>query len=109
MAVVMGVAAIAFGLFWTIGAANMGSRLPGGGLSPLFGVVFILFGLGMAAYQLNKARDFRTARRRYHRARRVASRDGGRSADEFLAELEHIPTPHEYLGSRRKLIYRRIR
>ena len=68
---------------------------------PLFGVVFILFGIGIAIHQYNKAGEFRAAKRRYQRARRTAVQGKGDprqpSPREFLAELDNIPTPREYL------------
>lgn len=107
MAVMGGVVVVVFGLFWTVTAANLESRSPLGG-SPfpvpfaLFGVIFIFVGLATAVYQFTKAGDFRAAKRRYQRARQAAIRDNDqpdhRNPSELLADLDHIPTPGEYLA-----------
>lgn len=46
-----GLAAAGFGIFWTISASNMGAP----GFFVLFGVVFVLMGLGGAAYNFYNA------------------------------------------------------
>jgi Flp pilus assembly protein TadB len=70
MSVFGGVVVIVFGVFWTIMAARIG-----GGPFVIFGVVFILFGVGVSFFQFQKAKDYRAAQRRYHRHRRQVIRD----------------------------------
>lgn len=45
------VIAVIFGIFWTITAASMGAP----GFFPLFGVLFILMGIGQVVYHLKNA------------------------------------------------------
>lgn len=103
MAVLVGIFATVVGLIWTVSASSMTSRSPFGGSSmfPLFGIVFIVFGIGIAVYQFNRAGEFRAAKQRYHRARRAAAKTKDdktqRSPRELSAELDHIRTPSEYL------------
>jgi hypothetical protein len=98
-AVVMGVIAAGIGLFWTIQAFSINSRMPSGmgsGFFPFFGVLFILFGIGAAIYGISQAKDYKAARRRYMRRRGDASSEPSSEAVRFAAD-QHIPTPEEYL------------
>jgi hypothetical protein len=65
MSVLGGIIACAFGIFWTMMAASMGAP----GLFPAFGVLFILFGVGVSVYSFTKATRYEEARRRYQRRR----------------------------------------
>ena len=51
------IAAIVFGILWTIMAYRIVSALPLGGLNifPLFGVVFVILSIAMAAYNFRNA------------------------------------------------------
>lgn len=54
-----------FGLFWTISAASMGAP----GFFPLFGVLFILFGVGTSIQSFTKAGAYKQAEQAYQRRR----------------------------------------
>ena len=56
----------AFGIFWTIMASSMGAPV----FFPIFGVLFVLFGIGMSIYSVTKATGYRAAHEQY-RARRA--------------------------------------
>ena len=58
-----GVVAVGFGIFWMAMASSQA-----GGLA-LFGIVFILFGIGASIYGYVRAQDFRRAERAYRRRR----------------------------------------
>ncbi len=84
-AVLTGVLSVGFGLFWVaITFGMMGGG--GGGFSffPLFGLLFIAFGIGMSIYQFSKAQQYQSAYADYQR-RRAAARDrldGGPRRDD---------------------------
>jgi hypothetical protein len=64
--IVGGIAIVGFGIFWTIIAASMSSRFDGPiSIFPIFGVIFILFGIAMSIYSFNKAEKYQSARKRY--------------------------------------------
>jgi Short C-terminal domain len=69
--VVMGVVAVGFGVFWTVMAAEMAGGFGGGPAAffPLFGVLFILIGIGMSVFSFLRASQYDEARRRYERRR----------------------------------------
>src|SRR5262245_48701125 len=69
-----GVVVGGFGILWTIIAASMGAP----GLLPLFGVIFVLAGIGMSAYSFVKAGEYEQAYARYQqrRASLLNKRDG---------------------------------
>jgi hypothetical protein len=54
-----------FGTLWTIMAASMGAP----GLFPLFGVIFVVAGIGMSAYSFIKAGEYEQAYQRYQQRR----------------------------------------
>lgn len=54
-----------FGLFWTISAASMGAP----GVVPLFGVLFILFGVVTSVHSFLKAGAYKQAEQEYQRRR----------------------------------------
>jgi hypothetical protein len=60
-----GIIIAAFGTFWTITAFGMGAP----GLFPLFGVLFVLGGIGVSAYSFIKAGEYEQAYRRYQQRR----------------------------------------
>jgi uncharacterized membrane protein len=69
-AVVMGVIAAGFGIFWTVMAFGIAGGAGGlGAIFPLFGVVFIAAGVGMSIYQFNKAQQYQSALAAYQRRR----------------------------------------
>jgi hypothetical protein len=73
-AVIAGIIAVCFGIFWT------SSLLP---FAPvffrLFGVIFIVAGIGIAVYGYQEAKDYRAAQRRYQRRKSEALGDQGGS------------------------------
>lgn len=73
-----GIFLVAFGIFWTVMASSITSSGfgpgPGGGFSsffPLFGVLFILFGIGVSITGFIKAGKYRDAHEKYQRRRRA--------------------------------------
>ena len=60
-----GVLIAGFGTVWTIGAAGMGAPF----FFPLFGVIFVLVGIGMSAYSFVKADQYAEALNRYQKLR----------------------------------------
>lgn len=65
-----------FGCFWTAMAFGITSSAPDFGpfsvakvMFPLFGVIFVLGGIGSSVWSFRKAGDFREAQRRYERRR----------------------------------------
>lgn len=76
-AVVMGVIAVGFGLFWTVMAFGMTAGVAGapgfGSIFPLFGLVFIVGGAGVSIYQYNKAEQYQAALAEYQRRRAEAA------------------------------------
>jgi hypothetical protein len=74
--VIGGIVIVVFGVFWTAFAANITGGHSFGGIFdcfPLFGIVFIVFGIGMSIYAYTKAKDYLQAERKY-RQRRSALR-----------------------------------
>jgi hypothetical protein len=63
--VIGGIVIAAFGTFWTIMAAGMGAPF----FFPLFGVLFVLAGVGMSVYSFVKAGQYAEAYRRYQHRR----------------------------------------
>jgi len=78
--IVGGVVVTAFGVFWTIMAGSMAVTVGGGGPAgmvacfPLFGVLFVLFGIAMSVVSYQKAQGYQNAQRRYQRRREAALR-----------------------------------
>ncbi len=95
MAMFGGLLVIGIGIVWTVFAASVGSPIA------IFGIFFVLFGLGVSFFQYHKAQGFRAARRRYQRRRREAFRAPDSAerhdADVVFGELNNIPTPQQYL------------
>jgi len=72
MSVIGGVLIAGFGTFWTIMAAGMGAPF----FFPLFGVVFVLAGIGMSVFSFVRASQYADAYRRYqHRRAALMNRD----------------------------------
>ncbi|MAG93808.1 MAG: hypothetical protein CMJ48_08680 [Planctomycetaceae bacterium] len=84
-----------------IGIVAVGFGASGGGAGPVVvGLAMIVFALfaGFSGYA--KARNYRSAQRRYRRRRtELASglADSGTSSQEYLRTLSDVPTPDEYL------------
>jgi DNA-directed RNA polymerase subunit RPC12/RpoP len=64
-----GIVIVVFGIIWTAMASQMGGGPGVFGFFPLFGIVFILFGVGMSIYSFSKASDYARAERAYRRRR----------------------------------------
>jgi hypothetical protein len=65
-----GIAVTIFGIFWTVMALNIRGGFGGPvGFFPLFGVLFILVGIGVSIYSFNKASQYEEALARYRRRR----------------------------------------
>lgn len=61
---------VIFGIFWTFMAASISSRTPGPtSVFPLFGILFIFFGIGVSIYAFMKAEQHDAAKKRYQRKR----------------------------------------
>ena len=91
-AIVSGVMVVGFGVFWMITVA----RRPFMGPFSLFGLVFIIFDLGVSFYHYKKSDAFRQAQRNYRqRRRRIIS---GQQTGTPSYDPENIPTPEEYLS-----------
>jgi hypothetical protein len=60
-----GVLIVGFGIVWTAMAASMGAPV----FFPLFGVLFILVGVGVSIYSFTKAGAYQQALARYQRRR----------------------------------------
>ena len=63
-----------FGVFWTVGAFGMSSSFPDDfgvmpKIFPFFGVMFVLFGVGMCVHSYNKAVEYEKAYDEYRRRR----------------------------------------
>jgi hypothetical protein len=74
MSVLGGVVIVVFGLFWTIMAGAITVGVGGGppfpfNLFPLFGMLFIAFGVGVSIYSFVKASKYEEAQRRYQNRR----------------------------------------
>ncbi len=76
MSLIGGIVIAGFGTFWTIMAAGMGAPV----FFPLFGVLFVLAGIGMSVYGFIKAGQYADAYGRYQR-RRAALLNRGDTAD----------------------------
>jgi hypothetical protein len=88
MSVLGGVMITGFGILWTIFAASFPTmdHAPGVfGLFPLFGVLFVLFGIGVSVYSYNKAGEYERALARYHQRRREIQGRAGPAAERFTA------------------------
>ena len=82
VSVLMGVVVTGFGIFWIAMAMSITSNMPGiGGAFPCFGVIFILFGVGMSIYSFSKATQYEEEYQRYQqrRAELLAGRSEERS------------------------------
>ena len=78
MSVLGGVVIAAFGIFWTVMAASEVGGFGGAfALFPLFGVLFVLAGVGMSIYSYSRAGRYEEAYQAYQRrrARLLAGRD----------------------------------
>jgi hypothetical protein len=76
MAAFSGAIVVVFGVLWTAMAIGITSSAPNFGpfqvariVFPLFGVAFVVFGVVMSVRNYQKAKDFRSALRRYQRER----------------------------------------
>jgi hypothetical protein len=65
MSLLGGIVVCGFGLLWTVMAASMGAPA----FFPLFGLLFILLGIGVSANAFLKAGQYEDARLRYQRRR----------------------------------------
>jgi hypothetical protein len=65
MSLLGGALVAGFGLLWTLMAAGMGAP----GLFPVFGLLFILFGVGISIHSFLQANRYEEARLRYQRRR----------------------------------------
>jgi hypothetical protein len=75
-AVVMGVVAVVGGLIWMVFTGSMIANSPSGmggppTFLPLFGLLFIAFGVGAAIWQFSKAQAYKEAEETYKRRRRA--------------------------------------
>lgn len=75
MSVLGGVFIVGFGLLWTILAASIGAPV----FFPLFGVLFILFGIGASVHAYTKATEYEQAQKRYQRRRAQLRHEGDES------------------------------
>lgn len=83
---VTGFVTTAFGIFWTImvssikpmGGGSFG-HTPLGTLFPLFGVIFIIGGIGMAIYNMSKASAYQEAEASYRARRAELEREAERT------------------------------
>jgi hypothetical protein len=67
---ITGLIAIGGGTLWTVMAVTMIGGMGGpGALFPLFGVLFILFGIGIALFSFMRANQYEQAYQRYQRRR----------------------------------------
>jgi hypothetical protein len=86
MSVLGGAVVTGFGILWTIFAASFPTmdHAPGVfGLFPLFGVLFVLFGIGVSVYQYNKAGEYERAEARYRQRRREIQGRAGPADERF--------------------------
>lgn len=71
-AVVIGVLGVGFGLFWIVMGLGLAGNFADSGIAlymPLFGLVFILGGLGVSIHQFNMAQRYLAAYANYQRRR----------------------------------------
>lgn len=86
LSVLGGVVITGFGIVWTAMAANMGGGFEGApSFFPLFGVLFILAGIGFSIYSFSKASQYEEAHARYRR-RRVELLGGDRETDSGFSD-----------------------
>lgn len=79
MSVLGGIAIVGFGIVWTAMASSMGAP----GFFPLFGVLFILFGVGVSIYSCTKASEYDQAYRQYrHRRSQLLTQQESRQRAE---------------------------
>ena len=73
MSIVAGLVIAGFGVFWTVTAASAGAP----SFFPVFGVIFIFFGVAMSLYSFKVAGDYQQAYQSYQRRRSelLSSRD----------------------------------
>jgi hypothetical protein len=82
VSIIGGAAVVGFGIFWTIMAANMGGGFGGAfDIFPLFGVIFIVAGIGISIYSFTKASQYQRANAEYQRRRRQLLSGGTELAD----------------------------
>lgn len=68
--ILMGVFTAGFGILWTVMASSTVGDLGGpGAIFPLFGLVFVVFGIVVGIYTFSRASQFEEAQRRYQRRR----------------------------------------
>jgi Short C-terminal domain len=65
MSLLGGIVIVVFGIFWTMFAAGMGAPI----FFPLFGVLFILMGIGVSVNAFIKATQYEQARQHYQQRR----------------------------------------
>ena len=81
---VMNIAAVIFGIFWTITASSMGA-----GIFSLFGLVFIAIGIVQAVYNFKNA----TGEQRYSAYDIVESHEEPDPLNERFGEAQSEPSP----------------
>lgn len=70
MSIVGGVLIVGFGVFWTAGASAIAGGFDGVfSLFPLFGILFIVTGIGMSIYSYSKASQYERAYQDYQQRR----------------------------------------
>jgi Short C-terminal domain len=101
MSVIGGIFMVGFGIFWTATSISMTQGF-GGGIDacfPLFGILFILFGIGMCIYTYNQADRYEQAQRAYRRRRAQLLADSSEepgigNQDATAADPVHEPLQH---------------
>jgi hypothetical protein len=89
--IIMAVVTAGFGVVWTVMAAGMGGGIGGpGAIFPLFGVVFVLVGIGVGAFTFFRARQFEDAQQRYQRRRAMI----------LAGDEEELPEPGSRYAAR---------
>ncbi len=90
-----GIVAGIFGIIWTISTFSMTAAMPAGmGFRwfSLFGLLFVVFGIGSAFYGYSRAKDYRTAYRRYLQRRSEAESET--TSDRERTEIgQRVPKP----------------
>jgi Short C-terminal domain len=91
--IVMGVVTAGFGVVWTVMAAGIGGGLDGpGSIMPLFGVLFVLVGIGVGAYTFLRATQLEQAQQRYQRRRALIISGDDPPANEPRRERGRAPS-----------------
>lgn len=94
MSIVGAVVTAGFGIFFTVFAGAMS------GPFALFGIVFVVFAIGIGLYGHSKAKEYQAAHRRYRRKRASITPEsvmGGQTPERFLSDLDDVPMPREVL------------